>query len=142
MSVILCAIRGGEASRKTQEYAVNMAKEKNAQLIFLYVIDEYLIEKADVNIRKEIKEELALIGRLLLRMARFYGREKGVEAKILTLEGSLRGTLENAIMDNKVDLLLLGKPREENNKSYFQYKEVKKFAEEISEITGVNVNII
>ena len=39
MKRIVCATRGGEASRRAQERAISLAKELEAELIFLYVTD-------------------------------------------------------------------------------------------------------
>ena len=38
MRLILCATRGGGASYITQDKAIALAKEKDASLIFLYVV--------------------------------------------------------------------------------------------------------
>ena len=38
MKKILCATRGGEASRKTQDAVIAMAKEEGAKVLFLYII--------------------------------------------------------------------------------------------------------
>jgi hypothetical protein len=39
MAKILCATRGGEASYRTQDAAVALAKERGDELVFLFVAD-------------------------------------------------------------------------------------------------------
>jgi hypothetical protein len=44
MDVILCATRGGEASLQTQRRAIEMAKERGAKIIFIFVVDVHFLE--------------------------------------------------------------------------------------------------
>jgi hypothetical protein len=39
MGKILCTMRGGEASRRTQDAAIALAQERGDELAFLYVVD-------------------------------------------------------------------------------------------------------
>ena len=44
-NVILCATRGGEASHHTQERAIELAKERTAKLVFIFVYDTRFLEQ-------------------------------------------------------------------------------------------------
>ena len=39
MGLILCATRGGEASYLTQQEAINLAKDRGDEIVFLYIIN-------------------------------------------------------------------------------------------------------
>ena len=39
MGLIVCATRGGEAGRRTQEQAIALAKERDEELVFLCIFD-------------------------------------------------------------------------------------------------------
>jgi nucleotide-binding universal stress UspA family protein len=142
MGILVCAIRGGEASRRTQGKAINLAKERGHNITFLYVADQNLIEKSDLRIKNELKEEINFIGRLLLRVARSEAKQKGVEADFVIGEGTIREAIENCIREKKADLLVLGSPKEEHNQKYFKTEQIEKFAELITESTGVKVEIV
>ncbi|MEQ8173166.1 MAG: universal stress protein, partial [Candidatus Eremiobacterota bacterium] len=89
MKTLVCAIRGGQASKKTQEKAIDIAKERGFNITFLYVIDKNLIEKSDHTIRRELKDEVIKMGRLLLRIARARAKKKEVEADFIIDEGTI-----------------------------------------------------
>ncbi|MEA3339900.1 MAG: universal stress protein [Chloroflexota bacterium] len=44
MGKILCATRGGEASYRTQDAAIELAKERGDTLLFLYVVDLHFLD--------------------------------------------------------------------------------------------------
>lgn len=142
MGTLVCAIRGGEASRRTEEKAINLAREKGHKITFLYVIDQNLIEKSDPGIKKELREELIFLGKLLLRVARSQAKKKGVEADFVTGEGTIREAIEKCLKETKADLLVLGSPKEEHNQKYFKTEQIEKFAELITESTGIKVEIV
>jgi nucleotide-binding universal stress UspA family protein len=142
MKTLVCAIRGGQASKKTQEKAIDIAKERGFNITFLYVIDQNLIEKSDDRIMVELKDEVVRMGRLILRIARTRAKKKGVEADFVTGEGTVREAIEKCILEKKADLLILGSPKEEHNQKYFKTEQIEKFAELITESTGVKVEIV
>ena len=142
MKTLVCAIRGGQASRKTQEKAIDIAKEREFNITFLYVIDQNLIEKSDNRIKAELKDEVTKMGRLLLRIARAQAKKKGVEADFVTGEGTIREAIEKCLIEKKADLLILGSPKEEHNQKYFKTEQIEKFAGLITESTGIKVEIV
>jgi len=142
MKTLVCAIRGGQASKKTQEKAIDIAKERGFNITFLYVIDKNLIEKSDHTIRRELKDEVIKMGRLLLRIARARAKKKEVEADFIIDEGTIREAIEKCITEKKAELLILGSPREEHNQKYFKTEQIAKFAELITASTGVKVEIV
>ncbi|HIQ01546.1 MAG TPA: hypothetical protein EYH30_05385, partial [Anaerolineales bacterium] len=47
MGKILCATRGGEASYRTQDAAIALARERGDSLIFLYVVDTHFLDRTE-----------------------------------------------------------------------------------------------
>ena len=69
MRPIVCATRGGEVSRRTQERAVALAKERGAELIFLCVVDPSFAGLVDEAMVATLTDELQRLGRSLLSIA-------------------------------------------------------------------------
>ena len=59
MGPIVCATRGGEASRRTQERAVALARERGDPLIFLFVADTNFTQPANQSLAEALADELA-----------------------------------------------------------------------------------
>ena len=81
MGPIVCATRGGEASRRTQERAIALAKERGAPLIFLCAVDPSFAGTVSDELAAALADELRRLGRSLLCIAQARAREKGVEAQ-------------------------------------------------------------
>jgi len=142
MGTIVCAIRGGEASRRTQEKAIAIAKEKKAKLIFLFVIDPDLMKKVDSHIAKEFIEELSFLARLHLRVACYRARKEDLEADFVIGENKIKEAIEYCLKEYKADLFIMGSPKKDHPQSQFVMEQLRQFADEISEATGVPVEIV
>lgn len=142
MGNIICAIRGGEASRITQIKAINIAKRRDKKLIFLYVISPEVIEKADSHIKEELRDELTFMARLHLRVACHRAREKEVDTGFTIKEGPIKEALKECLKEEEGELLVLGSPMEDHLQKRFIMANLKKFADEIKEETGVEVEIV
>ena len=55
MMTILCPTRGGKESHPNQDYAINLAKERKVDLMFLYVSNIQLISRAGPPIVVDIE---------------------------------------------------------------------------------------
>jgi hypothetical protein len=66
---ILCATRGGEASYRSQDAAIALAKERGDELVFLYVVDLRFLDKTSAPIVVDVEKEMGKMGRFLLAMA-------------------------------------------------------------------------
>ena len=69
MTKILCAIRGGEASQRIQDIAINLAKERNEDIVFLYVVNIEFLDTASQALRESVTREMEKLGDFLLLMA-------------------------------------------------------------------------
>lgn len=140
MGKIICATRGGEASYRTQDAAIALAKEQGDTLVFVYVSDIRFLDKIADPIVVDAEQEVAKMGKFLLVMAQERAAEQGVEAEVLLHEGDLGEELIKAAQEQGASLVVLGRPVD--TESLFKMAGLEKFAAEIEEATGVETRII
>jgi nucleotide-binding universal stress UspA family protein len=111
MKKILCATRGGEASIRAQDAAIALAKEQNAELWFMYVVDIGFMDKSLYAMRPDVvTDEMENLGEFLLAMAQERARQQGVNAEYLLRHGDLRQELIDTARDEGMELVVLGRP--------------------------------
>jgi nucleotide-binding universal stress UspA family protein len=140
MGRILCATRGGEASRRTQDKAIALAKERGDELIFLYVVDIHFLDKTAAPIVVDVGNEVTKMGEFLLLIAQERAAEKGVAAATIARKGQVREELKRAALEEGVSLVVLGRPV--GAESVFQLVSLQAFAAEIEAETGVETRIV
>lgn len=110
MAGILCPTRGGEASYANQDRAIQLAKDRQAPLGFLYVTDVRFIHKPYGAITIDLEEELGEMGEFLLAIAQERAANQGVEAEIYVRRGGFRDTLADIIAEKGFSTVVLGSP--------------------------------
>jgi len=141
MERIVCATRGGEASRRAQERAIALAKEYSAELIFLYVADPSTYGLVSSTLAEALEDELGRMGKSLLHIAHARAHEQGVEAKMVVRCGPVRQAILDFISEVHADVLVIGAPRPGSDTQMFGKNGVHSFAEELTRATGVEVVI-
>jgi len=139
MGKILCATRGGEASWRTQDKAIELAKERGDELIFLYVADMSFMDKTAAPVVVDAESGVKRMGGFLLAMAQEHAREKGLEAQVIIREGKTREEIKAAAKELEVDCVVLGLPTEEG---VFREEAMRAFGREIEEETGAEVFLV
>ncbi len=140
MGKILCATRGGEASYRTQDKVIALAKERGDELLFVFVVDTHFLDKTAAPIVVDVGNDIAGMGEFLLLMAKERASKEDIEARILIREGEVFEELEKAALDEEVSLIVLGKPAGEE--SLFKLAELQERAERIEADTGIQVQIL
>jgi len=140
MGKILCATRGGEASYRTQDKAIELASQRGDELVFLYVVNIEFLNKTAAPIVVDVATEIERMGEFLLAMAQERAREAGVEASLITREGDVREQIKAAAVEEGVALVVLGRPADET--SLFKLEALQAFAAEIEEETGIPAVIL
>ena len=141
MGPIVCATRGGEACRRTQEQAVALARERGAELIFLFVVDPESVGPCGPELAAVIEDEMNRMATSLLRIAQARAREQGVEREIAVRQGPLRQAIEDFLGEVGASLLVIGAPCTCVIDSVFEPQDIHPFAEAIAEATGVEVTV-
>ncbi len=139
MSVILCPTRGGKSSVPNQKWAIRLAKERHARLIFLYVTDVRFLDNLSSPILVNISHELDEMGKFLLEMARDRATQAGVEAEILVRHGVFREALADVISEKGVNTAVIGSSSSGAGVTTEQY--LSNLARAVQE-TGVEVFVL
>jgi nucleotide-binding universal stress UspA family protein len=140
MGKILCATRGGEASYRTQDKVIALAKERGDELLFVYVVDTHFLDKTAAPIVVDVENDIAEMGDFLLLMAKERAAKESVEAETLIREGEVFEELEKAAVEEGVSLIVLGEPTGEG--SVFRVTELQQCVEKIEADTGIQVQIL
>ena len=141
MRRILCATRGGEASYRTQDAAIALAKDYGAELVFLYVVDISFLDLTARAIRLDtVSTELEHLGEFLLLMAKERAEKQGVPASSILRHGELRDEIKAAAREETIDGVVLGKPV--GSESSFSMEKLEAFAAEIEAETECRAFIL
>ena len=140
MTTILCPTRGGERSYPNQDRAASLAKERKAELIFLYISDVTFINQVASPVLIDIEAEIDEMGEFLLAMAQERAAKQGVEAKSTVRHGVFSEVITEVIPEYKVDVLVLGSSDEEHGLTTPDY--MQKMSTAIAQEHGVEVIIL
>jgi hypothetical protein len=141
MKKILCATRGGEASIRTQEAVIAMAKEEGASVLFLFVVDLEFLKLTARGVRPDVvSTELEHMGEFLLAMACERAAAQGVEAEMCIRHGSLVEALKSAAVEEEADAIAFGRPA--GPESAFSLEGLESLTAQIEADTGIMTCII
>jgi len=142
METIVCATRGGEASRRTQEHAVELARERGAELVFLCVVDAGFAGPLSDRMQKALADEMRRLGRSLLCIAQERAIEQGVAARTEVRYGPVQESIEQYLQEVDAETLVLGASRTEAAPPVFDSQQVDQLAEKIRQDTGIEVAVV
>jgi nucleotide-binding universal stress UspA family protein len=142
MGPIVCATRGGEASRRTQEQAIALAKERGDDLIFLCVFDPSFAGPLNDALAAALVEEQKWLGRALLGIAQARAREKKVVAQAEVRCGPVMASIEEYLSQVNADTLVIGASKANSSLASFDLSKVHDFAEKVQLDTGVEVVVV
>jgi len=142
MGRILCATRGGEASRRTQDAAIALAKEQGDELIFLYVADSSFLNHTAAPLVIDVEARLVKMGEFQLLVAKERAAAQGISAQTIVRKGKLRAELVGAARELGVDLIVLGHPVDQHEQAVFDEAALQAFATSLQAITGTRVRIL
>jgi nucleotide-binding universal stress UspA family protein len=140
MGKILCATRGGEASYRTQDAAIALAKERGDELYFLYVVDLQFLDKTAAPIVVDVEGELVKMGEFLLTMAQERAAAQGINAQTVVRQGRIREEMVATAGQMKATLIVLGRPA--GSTAQFDQNALQSFADSLRNETGIDVRIL
>ena len=110
MPTILRPTRGGEASFPNQDRAIAIAKERGADLLFLYVSNVHFLDRVASPVLVDVEAKLDELGEFLLTMAQERAENAGVRARTTTRRGQFRPALEDVIKEHEeITTVVLGR---------------------------------
>ncbi len=134
---ILCATRGGQASQPTHAHAIQLAQELNAELIFLYVFDQRVLQQVATPIVIDEDAQIEHMLDFLRTTAQEQAQQAGVHTRVIVRAGRLRDELKGVAQSEHVSLIVLGSPA--GSASRFQVAAMLDLVSEIEEATGIEV---
>ena len=141
MNKILCATRGGEASRRTQDAVIAMAQEQGASVLFLYVVDVEFLKLTARAVRPDVvSTELEHMGEFLLAIACERATSQGVAAEMCIRHGPVSEALVSAAVEEGVDAIAFGRPA--GPESAFSLPDLERLTAQIEETTGIKTYIV
>ena len=108
MTLILCPTRGGQSSIPNQQWAISLAKERNAALTFLYISNVRFLERASGPMIVDISDKLDEMGEFLLAMAQDRAAQAGIEAETIVRQGDFQDALTAVIQEIGADTVVIG----------------------------------
>ena len=142
MGPIVCATRGGEAGRRTQERAIALAKERGAELTFLCVFDPNFVGQLNGPLAGAVEREQQWLGRALLGTAQARAQKEGVDAEAVVLSGPVLETIETYLAQINASALVIGEPKIDSALAAFRPGKVQHFAEQVVQDTEVDVIVV
>ena len=142
MGSIVCATRGGEASHRTQERAIALAKERSAELTFLCVVDASFAGTLSEELNAALEHELKRLGRSLLHVAEARAQEQGVSAQTVCMSGPVQENIRAYLQHVNASTLVIGQSRPGKVNQVFCPECVDDFAEMLRQSTNVEVIVV
>jgi len=140
MPGIVCAIRGGPASRPTIDRSIQLAVETDLPLYFLYVVNLKFLSHSSSSRTHLISKEMVEMGEFILLTAQAEAQEQGIEAKGVVRKGNVRDEIVNLCQEIKADYVVLGKPKQESDKeNVFTENHLDRFSLRIEMESGANI---
>jgi nucleotide-binding universal stress UspA family protein len=140
MGKILCATRGGEASYRTQDAVIALAKELEDKLVFLYVADISFLNQIAAPSAVDVESRLEKLGNFQLVMAQERAAEQGVSAQAIVRKGQLRAELIIVAEEIGATIIVMGSSG--GLDAAFEDTELQIFADGLQAETGIEVQIL
>ena len=106
--MILCPTRGGKGSYPNQDRAIAIAKERGAEILFLYISNVEFLGLTAAPILVDIEHELDEMGEFMLAMAQERAENAEVRADTIVKRGKFREILAKVIEEQKIETVVLG----------------------------------
>jgi len=109
-ATVVCATRGGPASERVHERAIELARERNGDLVFLHVIDMRDLGDLEPARAAAVMRQMRTLAQSILRAAQAQARAAGVKARGELREGEVSRTLQAFVQEVDADVLVVGYP--------------------------------
>lgn len=139
--MIVCATRGGEASRAVEDFAIQLALEANdEELVFFYVADCDVLASTTDTRPHDITHDLTRLGEFIVIIAQERAQAAGLtNAHWIVRLGLVREEMISYLQGSGADRLVLGRPVGKGGDQVFSDRGLDQFAMQIEAETGVKV---
>jgi nucleotide-binding universal stress UspA family protein len=112
MNGILCAVRGGLASRATITQAIDLARTTGLPVQFVYVLDEELVPATGSERARAVANQVRQMGESVLFAAQALANAQGVCAHGAARQGNAEDEIATACRELGAEYLVLNRPWE------------------------------
>ncbi len=143
-SVIVCGVTGSEASLNAASHAARMAKERNAQLVYVFAIDLRFLDGMAIELSGHVAAEaLRQVGATILERAASVAHAYAVTPKNVLREGPVLQVLKDVVREERATVLVIGRdPHSFFEKVVFKRDWVEDHIQELKAETGVDVVVV
>jgi nucleotide-binding universal stress UspA family protein len=139
MSGIVCAVRGGPASRPTIDKAIQLAKESGLPLYFLYIVNIDFLDHTTRSRVHTISQQMHQMGEFILLAAQAAAKSKGIEAQAVVRHGKVTEEISTLCHEIQADYLVVGRPKFHLEDSLFTETLLVEFIKRVEDQTGAHV---
>lgn len=133
MSGIVCAIRGGPASKSTLRKAIELAQEGQRPLYLLYVIDLNFLRRTTQSRTAGIQEEMRDMGEMILLLAQDTAVAANVATHSVIREGEVESQIAALCNEVDADQVVVGHPISERDTAAFTPERLQQFGARLQE---------
>jgi len=139
-NIILCPTRGGKDSYPNQDRAIAIAKERGADLLFLYITNVEFLSLTAAPKLIDIEDELDEMGEFMLTIAQERAEKASVNALTLVQRGQFHEVLIDVIEEHQIDTVVVGSSAGGTGMVTAEY--VHNLVDEIGGKTGVEFIVV
>ena len=139
-NIILCPTRGGKGSYPNQDRAIAIAKERGAEVLFLYITNVQFLGLTAAPKLIDIETEMDEMGEFMLTMAQERAENASVNALTLVQRGQFREVLIDVIEEHQIDTVVLGSSA--GGTGVITAEFIQELVDEISGKTGVEFIVV
>jgi len=141
VTTILYPTRGGDNTYRNQDRVIDLARERQAELLLLYVSDVRFLDHFASPVPVDlVKAELDEMGEFLLAMAQERAEKRGVKAETMVKRGAFTDVLLEVIEKCEANVVTLGRPTTETAITTAEY--ISEVAQFLVARTGAAVLVI
>lgn len=139
MPGILCAIRGGPSSQPTITTSIQLARDNQETIYYLYVVNLDFLTRTSSSKTNHISKEIEEMGEFILLGAQEQAKEEGVEAEGIIRDGKVVEEIISCCEELSPTYVVLGRPQEDRENNLLTLERLQAFAERIEEACQAQV---
>jgi nucleotide-binding universal stress UspA family protein len=140
---IVCGVTGSAHAQKAALEAAALAKQHNAKLTYVYVVDVGSLTASIGGLSKSLAEDgLERLGDHILAFAEQLAQSQEVTPKKIVRRGAVLEVLRQVVLEEKADLLVLGHEKRTFFEKAMFKGNVEDHIQELKQQTGVEVSVV
>ncbi len=143
MSGIVCAIRGGPDSRITIEKSIQLAKQTELKLHFLYVVNLDFLAHTTSSRIAAISTEMHQMGEFILLSAQRTAARQDVAAETVVRQGNVSDEIIALCHEIQANYVVLGLPQQAiDRENAFDRERMDQFSQRLESESGAKVVLV